>query len=392
MKLLKSTLTLAICSAFTLPVMAANADSAKIKMSNGGLKISQGDSSIQFGGRFMLDYDFFDGANNASNNGDMGSDSEIRRGRIFIKSKFNKDWEAKLQINVDDKSSKSDKFEDAYLKYNGFSFGSITMGKHKESFGLEELTSSKYISTIERSMMTNAFAPGRSYGVSLSGKKGDFRYTGGVFSTAQDGSNKETYSVTGRLTYTPVLSKGHVIHFGLASSVRDYGDNAYQIKERAEVHTANDKPAISAKTATVGTVSLIGLEAAGVWGQLSLQTEYQQATVNASQSGVDADYSGYYVMGSYFLTNDSRPYKKGAFGKVKPSSTSGAWELVARFSNLDAIDNNVGTKTENLTLGVNFYANSNVRFMANYIASDVSGNAVTVTDGDALSLRAQYIF
>ena len=391
MKLLKSVLTLAICSAFALPVMAANNDGVKIKMSHGGLKISQGDSSIQFGGRFMLDYDFFDGANNAVNNGDTGSNSEIRRGRIFIKSKFNKDWEAKLQINVDDKSNK-DKFEDAYLKYHGFSFGSVTIGKHKESFGLEELTSSKYISTIERSMMTDAFAPGRSYGVSLSGKQGAFRYTGGVFSTAKDGSGKETYSLTGRVTYTPVLSKGHVIHFGLSSSVRDYGDNGYQIKERAEVHTANSKPAISMLIPSVGTVDLIGLEAAGVWGQLSLQTEYQQASVNASQGGMDANYSGYYVMGSYFLTNDYRPYKKGAFGKVKPSSTTGAWELVTRFSNLDAIDNNAGTKTENVTFGVNYYANSNVRFMANYINTNVSGNSVIKTDANALSLRAQYIF
>jgi len=391
MKLLKSALTLTICSTFAFPLMAENSNDVKIKASNGGLKISQGDSSIQFGGRFMLDYDFFDGANNISNNGDTGSDSEIRRGRIFFKSKFNKDWEAKLQINVDDKSSK-DKFEDAYLKYNGFSFGSVTIGKHKESFGLEELTSSKYISTIERSMMINAFAPGRNYGVSMSGKRGDFRYTGGVFSTAQDNSDKETYSVTGRLTYAPIVTKDHVIHFGLASSVRDYGYNAYQIKERAEVHTANDKPAISAKTDNVGTVKLIGLEAAGVWGPLSLQTEYQQASVNASQGGIDAGYSGFYVLGSYFITNDSRPYSKGSFGKVKPNNINGAWELVVRFSNLDAIDNNFGTKTENLTLGVNFYANQNVRFMANYISTKVSGNSVTVTTGDALSIRAQYIF
>ena len=389
MKLLKNTLTLAICSTFALPALSA--DDVKVKMSNGGLKISQGDSSIQFGGRFMLDYDYFNGASNASNNGDTGSDSEIRRGRIFIKSKLNKSWEAKIQINVDDKSSK-DQFEDAYLKYNGFALGSVTIGKHKESFGLEELTSSKYISTIERSMMTNAFAPGRSYGVSLSGKKGGFRYAGGIFSTAQDGSDKETYSLTGRITYTPVLSKGHVIHFGLSSSVRDHGDNSFQIKERAEVHTANDKPAISAKTANVDTVNVIGLEAAGVWNALSVQTEYQQATVNASLGGVDANYSGFYVMGSYFLTGESRPYKKGAFGKVKPSSANGAWELVARFSNLDAMDNNAGTKTENVTLGLNFYANSNVRFMANYITTNVSGNTVVKTDANALSLRAQYIF
>lgn len=388
MKFSKNILALTVCSVIATPVMA---EDVNIKMSNGGLKISQGDSSIQFGGRFMLDYDRFDGANNVANNGDSGSDSEIRRGRIYIKSKFDKVWEAKLQININDAKNQAN-FEDAYLKYSGLSVGSITVGKHKEAFGLEELTSSKYITTIERSMMTNAFAPGRSYGVSLSGKKGDFTYNGGLFEVSQDESDQESYALTGRLTYAPVNKQGNVIHFGLAASVRDYGNQAYQIKERAEVHTANDKAAVSATTNNTDNVNIVGFEAAGVWGPLSLQTEYQQAAVSGSQGSADADYSGYYIMGSYFLTGDSRPYKNGAFGKVKPSSTSGAWELVTRFSNLDVIDNNSGTKTENITLGVNYYANANVRFMMNYISTDVSGTGVAITDGDAVSLRAQYIF
>lgn len=388
MKFSKSILALTICSAIAMPVMA---EDVNIKMSNGGLKISQGDSSIQFGGRFMLDYDRFDGVNNITNSGDTASDSEIRRGRIYIKSKFDKVWEAKLQININDAKT-STNFEDAYLKYSGFSVGSVTIGKHKEAFGLEELTSSKYITTIERSMMTNAFAPGRSYGVSLSGESGDFTYNGGLFEVTQDESDQESYALTGRLTYAPVNKQGNVIHFGLAASIRDYGNQTYQIKERAEVHTANDKPAVSAATANADNVNMMGFETAGVWGPLSLQFEYQQAAVSGSQGSVDADYSGYYLMGSYFLTGESRPYKKGAFGKVKPNSTSGAWELVTRFSNLDVVDNNSGTKTENLTLGVNYYANANVRFMLNYITTDVSNTMASINDGDAISLRAQYIF
>ncbi|MBL4942071.1 MAG: porin [Colwellia sp.] len=388
MKFSKNILALTVCSVITMPVMA---EDINIKMSNGGLKISQGDSSIQFGGRFMLDYDRFDGVHNVANNGNSASDSEIRRGRIYIKSKFDKVWEAKLQININDAKSSAN-FEDAYLKYSGFSVGSITAGKHKEAFGLEKLTSSKYITTIERSMISDVFSPGRSYGVSLSGKSGAFTYNAGLFEVSQDESDQESYALTGRLTYAPVNEQGNLIHFGLAASMRDYGNQAYQIKKRAEVHTANDKPAVSAITTNTDNVNIVGFEAAGVWGALSLQTEYQQTAVSGSQSSVDADYSGYYVMGSYFLTGESRPYKKGVFGKVTPNSTNGAWELVTRFSNLDVIDNNSGTKTENITLGVNYYANSNVRFMVNYITTEVSGSTVAITDGDAISLRAQYIF
>jgi len=380
-----------VALAFITALPHVHAGEAKTKLSNGGIKFSQADAKIQFGGRFMFDYDYFDGVHNASNDGKSGSGSEIRRGRIYVKSQIDKNWEAKLQINIDDKGS-SDRFEDAYLKYKGATVGSITIGKHKEPFGLEELTSSKYISTIERTMMTNAFAPGRSYGVSLLGTKGNLLYSGGIFSEAEDNSGKETYAFTGRLVYTPVKETNRLIHIGVAASNRDMGDNTFQVKERAEVHLANDKPATSLAT-NADSVNLAGVEFAGVWNEFSVQTEYQTASVNAVAGESDADYSGYYVMGSYFLTGESRPYKNGAFGKVKPKGDGGAWELVAKLSNLDAVDSGTGTETETTTLGLNYYANTSVRFMFNYLSTEVSGpSAGSINEGDAFSIRAQYIF
>jgi len=381
----------AVASAIITANTVAHAEEATVKISNGGIKIKQGDASLQIGGRFMLDYDSFDGVHNASNNGNSGSDSEIRRGRIFIKSAFNKNWETKLQINVDDKGNK-DRFEDAYLKYKGLSIGTVTIGKHKEGFGLEELTSSKYISTVERSMMTNAFAPGRSYGVSVTGHKDKFNYSVGLFKLGQDQNDDQTYSFTARLAYAPIMEKNNLLHFGIAASTRDYSGNSYQISERAEVHLANDKPAQSIAS-DADKVSLLGLESAWVNGPLSLQVEYQQASVSAVTGSTDADYSGYYIMGSYFFTGESRPYKKGAFSKIKPQSSDGAWELVLRKSNLDLVDNLSGTQTDNTTVGLNYYANASVRFMFNYITTDVEGpNYTGEKDGNAISLRAQYIF
>ena len=47
----------------------------------------------------------------------------------------------------------------------------IIVGQDKEPFGLEELTSSKNLSFIERSMVSSAFTPGRNIGISLNGER-----------------------------------------------------------------------------------------------------------------------------------------------------------------------------------------------------------------------------
>ena len=60
----------------------------------------------------------------------------------------------------------------------------------------------------------------------------------------------------------------------------------------------------------------------------------------------DPSFNGFYVYGSYFLTNDRRSYKSGSGtpGGVKPSNPfyvengTGAWEIAARYSQLDLDD------------------------------------------------------
>ncbi|MEE8159192.1 MAG: porin, partial [Dehalococcoidia bacterium] len=64
----------------------------------------------------------------------------------------------------------------------------------------------------------------------------------------------------------------------------------------------------------------------------------------------------------------------------------GAWEVAARYSNLDLNDASIGGgKMHNLTFGLNWYLNPNVRWMVNAVLSKTkdSVSSVGITDGNA---------
>lgn len=58
------------------------------------------------------------------------------------------------------------------MKNKGWVPLKLTLGNHKMPFGLEELTSSKYITFMERSAANEAFSVGRQNGLSV-GTHGD---------------------------------------------------------------------------------------------------------------------------------------------------------------------------------------------------------------------------
>ncbi len=363
------------------------AKEAKISLKGEGIKIKQGDASVQVKARIMWDYDTF---TDVHHDGQSGNDLELRQARLTLESQLNKAWQTKLQIDFDEDNENSIQTDlaDTYLQYLGWHHLELTLGRAKEPFGLERLNSSQYLTTIERSMATNAFAPGRHVGVGLLGYTDQMTWAVGFYEVDEEKEDHNHYALTSRFVYTPWHKHHNLLHLGIAGSIRDFGGEKYQIKERAEVHTA-DKIINSAKTAA-DQVHLLGLEAAWIKGPFSLQAEYMMANINA-EVAANAHYNGYYIQGSYFLTGESRSYKQGRLGKIKPNSKLGTWELVARYSTLDAQDNDVGVEATNVTFGINYYLNEQIRFMLNYINTELTQES-SDESGDALSLRLQYTF
>ncbi len=138
-----------------------------------------------------------------------------------------------------------------------------------------------------------------------------------------------------------------------------------------------------------------GLEGALVQGPWSLQAEYMQARVQRT-SGPDLAFDGWYAFASWFVTGEHRRYnhKRGSFKQIRPKGRYGAWELAARYSSIDLADQNVqGGQEDNITLGVNWYVNKNLRFMANYILVNADPNRYGDQDEPRiLQFRGQYHF
>ena len=374
-------LAVAVAAAISTPAFADSEASTK---AGSGLKVKTDDVSLEVGGRVQFDYDWFDG--DAFAKGDVsGSDSELRRARIFLKGKVGKDWEAK--IRGDFKEDGSTKVDEGYLQYKGWDFADVIIGKHKAPFSLENQTSSKDITAIERTMATNAFAPGNQNGIALSKGEKDYSWALGVYDMGDEGGNVAT-AIVGRATFAPIISKEEVLHLGFGFKQQRLAGNAYkEADQRLEVHTADEK--VGASTINGESMTAYNFEVAYVSGPFHAQAEYFDGEITevlGSNTG-DTDLSGYYAQFGYILTGETRPYSKGKFKRVKPKGDAGAWEVFGRYSQYEAGSD----EADAFTLGLNYYANNAIRIGLNYVKGDLTEGGVD-KDGNALAVRFQYVF
>ena len=141
----------------------------------------------------------------------------------------------------------------------------------------------------------------------------------------------------------------------------------------------------------------MGLEGAWQRGALRLQGEYMFTEVDASDFDQQFNYDGFYTQISYALTGERRKYDNGEFARIKPKSDRGAFEVFARYSEVDFRDSiagdAIGAEASVFTLGANAYVGKHIRMGVNYLKPEIAGDAVhNQTTGDALTLRFQLVF
>ncbi|HEU4394131.1 MAG TPA: porin [Planctomycetota bacterium] len=360
--------------------------------------------SLKVQGRIMYDMVFPDADDDLEAAvGDFDPTVGFRRLRVEMGGTI---FENIFYQNTIDFSATPHQLKDNFIGMKGLPGGlQVQAGYFKEPVGLEELTSSKYITFMERSLATNAFAPAHNMGIQASGSHMEDRLNW-AFGDFTDhavngvGPTQWQHNFTGRICGAPVLDKEkkQVVHLGL--SVQDRSPETENDRFRARPEMPFVPRTVDTGTISVDTEFIIGLEAAWVSGPISIQGEYFTADIDdhPDAPGGSPSFDGYYLQASYWLTGESRPYSKGTFGRVKPKSEfttkggTGALELKARFASVDLDDDGVtGGEGDDITIGANWHLNSNTRVMLEWITHDADLAAVsgTVT---AIQVRFQIDF
>ena len=202
-----------------------------------------------------------------------------------------------------------------------------------------------------------------------------------------------------------------------------------QLRDRPELRVDGtrlvDTGAIDARHVTV-----LGAEAGFTAQNFMVEGEYFDYRIdrrNAANPAIapgNPNFNGWYVTGIWVITGESRAYNaaEARFDAPKPNynfnpvaGTYGAWEIAARYSDLDlnyhdcgaghatpttagvaCFDAIRGGQQKISTIGVNWYLNPTIRFMLDYQFVDVNRlNAAGLQVGqkyNALALRSQLNF
>jgi len=327
------------------------------------------------------------------------SATEFRTARLGIEGKAWKSVKYKFEADF---AGNEVNIKDAYLQYSGKS-GNWKFGQFKTPNSLEEQTSSRHTTFMERASFTDAFGLARMIGVGYGNGGDNWTFNAGVFrGTAGTDSEKEGEAIAARLTYGNKFEGGTWM-LGASARHQNVGDGSnLRYRQRPHNHlsdrfVATDR--ISSKD------DLFGLEAAVQMGSFHVASEW--AFLTADQGGAggrDASFNGGYFEAGWFITGEKKPLKlsKGAWDRPKVKSPvqaggMGAWQLAAKYDRIDLTGDGVyGGEQNTYIVGVNWYLNRHTRFMANYSHSsvikafDVAANGLDGENSvDALGLRFQ---
>ncbi|UFQ98738.1 OprO/OprP family phosphate-selective porin [Pseudomonas wenzhouensis] len=423
-----SALALAVSAqAFAGTVTTDGAD--LVIKTKGGLEVATTDKAFSFklSGKLQWDATQFDGLMAADQNKpfDDTFNTFIRRGEFGLEGTAYSDWDWGLRLSYDEADDTS--VDRAFIAYTGLDIGTFTVGRFGVDYGLENSTSSSWITAIERPFMydflngdedtqfgVNFKHSGDNYGLmaQVATYEGDNNY--------KNEDNDELYGYTLRAHWAPYLNGTDVIHLAANYHNSESDDNRARARTRMGIRSDNDF------RLTFGDVRVADkdvewvLESGAQFGSFRAQAEYFQRQISGETlagAKSDVDLNGYYAQVSYMF-NGVRQYKAADGKWDKPDNMKGSWEIFARYesttidSDAGAIPGNLGLagivaddvndefETKAMVVGVNYFVTPSVRTSLNYVdyqvdnintSNQVGGKSVQ-DDGKAIVGRLQYVF
>lgn len=298
-------------------------------------------------------------------------------------------------------------FRNVYMSLKNPCIGLIKVGHFKQPFGGEELTSSRYITFMERGF-TAMFAPSYETGIGVSNNYGDdmwwgismFRDTNSAGDDLPNAKHSDSeWNWAGRVAGRPYHNDdaNEYFHAGASLGYWQPNDDTVTLGFGGAQAVASFDSIAASFAADDGWA--FGLDAGYVSGPFQIQGEYARTEWDVI-GGSDADFDAWQIYASYFLTGESRPYdaKHSNYARLSPASNYadpdasgdglGAWEIGLRYDEIDLDDGGVSLgDADQWTLGLNWYLNPHTRIMLNYAMADIDVAGGDDGDLDTLAIR-----
>lgn len=317
----------------------------------------------------------------------LGTSNEVRRARLGVEGDIPGGFGYKFELDF---AGNETEVTDAVLTYKNKGLG-ITVGQHNNFQSLEELTSSRFLTMMERAAFTDAFGFERRLGVSASYAAGPVLVQGGVFTNnIADLNNDEnnSYGFDGRVVFMPKMGATQ-LHLGGSAHYRDLGDavSSVRYRQRPFVHTS-DTRFIDTGMLSASSETSYGLEAAAINGPFHVAGEAYWQTVSRPGFADPIFFGGYAEVGYFLTAGDTRGYKNGTFDRVKPKDGVekgglGAVQLNLRYDYLDLNDGlTLGGKQNGYAASIVWTPTAYTRFIVNYGRMQYDNAAIPAAGGD----------
>jgi phosphate-selective porin OprO/OprP len=331
----------------------------------------------------------------------LGFANELRRGRLGVEGTMPGGFGYTFEIDFADNNVE---ITDAFLNYRASPELVLTAGQHNNFQSLEELTSSRFSSFIERAAFTDAFAFERRIGLSGTLATGPVTAQLGLFhdNFLDIDTGDGMVGVDGRLVFAPRIG-GAQLHFGGSAHWRDNGAaTATRYRQRPLLHASNAR-FLGTPSLAVGRERHFGLEAALIRGPFHLAGEAHWFTADIA-AGPDPVFFGFYAEAGWFLTGETRGYREARWDRTRvrrplEQGGAGAVQLNLRYDRLDLDSGGVRGGTQDALQGSLIWTpTDNVRLMLNYGRLYYQGAAIPAAGGDrsyrvdVVAARAQIHF
>ncbi len=413
-------------------------ETPRLTIGENGFSFASADTnfSIQLKGVLQVDTrTFFQDAGTAGNDGIL-----LRRARPILQGTVFRDFD--FLFVPDFGGSGAPQIFDAYLNYRYSPELQLMAGKFKTPAGLEQLQSDRDILFNERALLTD-LTPNRDVGFELHGDllKGTISYAAGIFNGVGDGRNssnvdfEDNKAFAGRLLFQPFKSTASHPLKGLGLGVA----GSFESMQRTNVTGLPNNTSGSLSTPgylTVGQQQFFAynptnrsvvadgehwrLSPQGTYyyGPFGLLGEYVLSDQRVGLGGAGPrqstrlQHSAWQIAASWVLTGEDATYvsivPRHAFNPGQGGW--GAWQLVARYSQLDIdpasfpLFSNPATSASaahEWSVGLNWYLNLNLKLSSSYSRTVFSGGggtgpsapaSVTRQDESLLFTRVQLAF